>query len=419
LDRKATAATVADREVDFLLIGGGMASAHCAAELRKRGAEGSVLLVGREPEPPYERPPLSKEYMRGEAVRADAYVNPVSWYEQNGVELLSGRNVMSLDPAARTAKIQGGEEVAFGKALIATGAMVNILRVEGAENEGIHYLRAFGNSDAIRAEAEQADHVVLIGGSYIATEVAASLTAKGGKCTLLMLEDVALSRTFGEDAGRWFQERLEEHGIAVHGGEELEAFEGDGRVGAVVAKSGLTIECDAVVVGAGVRPDAMLAQRAGIEVDGGILCDSKLQTSVEGIYAAGDCCSYESVVHGRRIHVEHWDVAMQQGMHAAGNMLGEDRDYDVVPYFFSDLADWASLEYVGPAYEWDEEVWRGDRAQGEFSVWYLKDGRVAGALSVGRSEDLAEARRMLADGLDVSAARERIADPGSDLAEIA
>jgi len=409
---------MADREVDFLLIGGGMASAHCAAELRKRGAEGSILLAGREPEPPYERPPLSKEYLRGEAKREDAYVNPPSWYEENSVELLSGRNVMSLDPAARTAKLQSGEEVAFGKALLGTGAMVNILRVEGAENEGIHYLRAFGNSDAIRADAEAAGHVVLIGGSYIGTEVAASLTAKGTKCTIVTMEDVALSRTFGEDAGRWFQELIESKGIEVLGGEELEAFEGDGRVKAVVTKSGRAVECDAVVVGAGVRADAMLAQRAGLEVDNGILCDSKLQTSAEGIYAAGDCCSYESVVHGRRLRIEHWDVAMQQGMHAAGNMLGEDRDYEVVPYFFSDLADWASLEYVGPAQEWDEEVWRGDRDGGEFSVWYLKGGRVAGALSVERPEDLAEARRLLADRVDVSAVKDEIADPGSDLSEI-
>ncbi len=409
---------MADREVDFLLIGGGMASAHCAAELRKRDADGSVLLVGREPEPPYERPPLSKEYLRGEAERADAHVNPPSWYEENGVELLSGRNVMSLDPASRTVKVQGGEEVAFGQALIGTGAMVNILRVEGAENEGVHYLRAFGNSDAIRAEAEVAEHVVLIGGSYIGTEVAASLTARGTKCSIVAMEDVALSRTFGEGAGRWFQQRLEANGVDFHGGEELEAFEGDGRVGAVVTKSGLTIGCDMVVVGAGVRPDAMLAQRAGLEVDGAIVCDAKLRTSVEGIYAAGDCCSYESVVHGRRIHVEHWDVAMQQGIHVAGNMLGDDRDYEVVPYFFSDLADWASLEYVGPAYEWDEEVWRGDREGDEFSLWYLKDGRVAAALSVGRSEDLAEARRMLADGVDVSGAREAIANADSDLSEI-
>ena len=268
---------MADREVDFLLVGGGMASAHCAAELRRRGAEGSILLAGREPEPPYERPPLSKEYMRGEAGREDAYVNPAGWYEENGVELLTGVNVMSLDPAARTAKLQGGEEVAFGKALLATGAMVNILRVEGAENEGIHYLRAFGNSDAIRADAEAAEHVVLIGGSYIGTEVAASLTAKG-----VQLHD-------RDDGGRGPLADLRRgrralvpreagaHGVTVHGGEELEAFEGDGRVKAVLTKSGRAIECDAVVVGAGVRADAMLAQRAGLEVDNGIVCDSKLR----------------------------------------------------------------------------------------------------------------------------------------------
>lgn len=395
---------MADREVDFLLIGGGMASAHCASELRRRGAEGSVLLVGREPEPPYERPPISKEYLRGDASREDAHVNPTSWYEENGVELLTSRNVLSLDVEARTAKIQGGEEVTFGKALFGTGAMVNILRVEGAENEGIHYLRAFGNADAIRADADGAEHVVLIGGSYIGCEVAASLTARGTKCTIIAMEDVALSRTFGEEAGRWFQGQLEEHGVTFHGGETLGAFEGDGRVKAVVTESGLTVECDTVVVGAGVRPDAMLAQRAGIEVgDSGIVCDSKLQTSVAGIYAAGDCCSYESVIHDRRIHVEHWDVAMQQGQHAAGNLVGDDADYEVVPYFFSDLADWASLEYVGPAYEWDEEIWRGDRESGEFSVWYLQSGRVAGCLSVGRPEELAKAREMIAAGTEFSA----------------
>ncbi len=406
------------REVDFLLIGGGMAAAHCAAELRRRGAEGSILLAGREPEPPYERPPLSKEYLRGEAERADAYVNPPEWYEGNEVELRSATNVMSLDPAARTAKLQGGEEVRFGQALIATGAMVNILRVEGAENEGIHYLRAFGNSDAIRADAEAAEHIVLVGGSYIGAEVAASLTAGGTRCTIVTMEEVALSRSFGERAGRWFHQLLESKGVTIHGGEELEAYEGDGRVRAVLAKSGLAIECDAVVVGAGVRPDAMLAQRAGLAVDDGITCDAKLRTSAEGIYAAGDCCSYESVVHGRRLRLEHWDVAMQQGAHAARNMLGDDADYEVVPYFYSDLADWASLEYIGPATEWDEEIWRGDPDSGSFSVWYLKDDRVAGALSVARPEDLAEARRLLAGKVDVSGAKGQLADTGADLSAI-
>jgi 3-phenylpropionate/trans-cinnamate dioxygenase ferredoxin reductase subunit len=409
---------VADREVDFLIVGGGMAGASCASELRKEGSDGRILLVGREPEPPYERPPLSKEYLRGAASRADAYVNEPDWYEENSVDLLTGKNVMSIDAEAKTAKIQGGEEVAFGQALLATGSNVNILRLEGAENEGIHYLRAYGNADAIRADAKAAERVVLVGGSYIAAEVAASLADPGTACTMVAVEEVALSRTFGADAGRFFQEGLEEHGVTFVGGESVSAFEGDGRVSSVLAESGRSFDCDLVVVGAGVKPDTMLAQRAGLEVDDGIVCDSKLRTSMPGIYAAGDVCSYDSVVHGRRIRVEHWDVAMQQGMHAARNMLGADADYDVVPYFFSDLADWASLEYVGPASDWDQEVWRGSRADGEFSVWYLKGGKVAGCLSVGRSEDLAEARRLLAEEVDVAGATDRIADPDASLSDL-
>jgi 3-phenylpropionate/trans-cinnamate dioxygenase ferredoxin reductase component len=413
---------MAPARTDYLLIGG-FACGHAAAELRKRGADGSILLVGRETEPPYERPPLSKEYLRGEGTRDDAHVNPASWYEENGVELRTGTNVMSLDPGARTVKLQGGDEVEFDKALIATGANVNILRVDGANLDRIHYLRALGNSDNIRTDAEQAERVVLVGGSYIACEVAASLKSKGTDCALVMIEDVALSRTFGEQAGRWFQELLESKGIEFHGGETLAAFEGDDHASAVVTESGKTVEGDMVVVGAGVRPDVMVAQRAGLEIeedDGGIRCDRTLQSSVEGIYAAGDVCSYDSVVHGRRLRVEHWDVAMQQGQHAARSMMGDAQPYEVVPYFFSDLADWASLEYVGPAYDWDEEIWRGDRDAGEFLVFYVKDGRVAGALSVERSEDLGHARTLLAEGVDVSSddAKAALGDPDSDLAEL-
>jgi 3-phenylpropionate/trans-cinnamate dioxygenase ferredoxin reductase component len=410
---------MAQKQVEYLLIGG-FASGYCAAELRRAGADGEILLVGREPEPPYERPPLTKEYLRGESKREDAYVNPVSWYEENGVELRSGTNVMSLDVEARTAKLQGGEEVAFEKALIATGANVNILRVEGAGQEGIHYVRAFGNSDRIREASEDAERVVLVGGSYIGCEAAASLKSKGVDCAIVMMEEVALSRTFGEEAGRFFHELLESKGIEIHGGETLAAFEGDGDVKGVVTESGKLIEGDVVVIGAGVRPDVMLAERAGLTVGDGIVCDSTLQTSVDGIYAAGDVCSYESPVHGRRLRVEHWDVAMQQGMHAAHSMMGEGRPYEVVPYFFSDLADWAGLEYVGPATEWDELVWRGDRDSGEFAVFYVKGGTVVGALTVERSEDLAHARTLLAEGVDVGGevAKALLGDPDSDLAAL-
>jgi 3-phenylpropionate/trans-cinnamate dioxygenase ferredoxin reductase subunit len=404
-----------ERSVAFLLVGGGMAAAQCAAELRNGGADGEILLVGREPEIPYERPPLTKEYLRGEATREDAYVHEASWYEENDVELLRGKNVMSLDSEARTAKLQGGDEVSFDKALIATGANVNILRPEGAELDGIHYMRTFGNSDSIREDAEGAEHVVLVGGSYIGCEVAASLTAKGKSCTIVMMEDVALSRTFGDEPGRWFHELLESKGIEIIGGESLAAFEGDRRVAAVVTESGRTVEGDMVVVGAGVRPDTMLAERAGLEVDNGIVCDERLESSVEGIYAAGDVCSYDSVVHGRRLRVEHWDVAVNQGQYAGRAMLGEQQPYDVIPYFFSDLADWTSLEYVGPHENYDELVWRGDRDAGEFSVFYIDGGRVAGALSVGRSDDIDQARRLLAGGVDVSGSLDVLGDADSDL----
>jgi 3-phenylpropionate/trans-cinnamate dioxygenase ferredoxin reductase subunit len=298
---------------------------------------------------------------------------------------------------------------------------VNILRVDGAGQEGIHYLRAFGNSDSIREGAAGAERVVLIGGSYIGCEVAASLRSKGTDCAIVMMEEVALSRSFGEEGGRWFHDLLESKGIEIHGGETLAAFEGDGQVKGVVTESGKVVEGDVVVVGAGVKPDVMLAERAGIEVGDGTVCDETLQTSVEGIYAAGDVCSYESRVHGQRLRVEHWDVAMQQGMHAAGSMLGEGKPYEVVPYFFSDLADWVGLEYVGPASDWDELIWRGDRDAGEFAGFYLKDGKVAAALTVERSEDLGHARTLLAEGVDVGEekAKALLGDPNSDLAELA
>ncbi|MFN8112178.1 MAG: FAD-dependent oxidoreductase [Solirubrobacterales bacterium] len=409
---------MADRRVDHLLVGGGIASAYCAAELRKRGAEGSILLAGREPEPPYDRPPLSKEYLRGDASREDGYVHPLSWYEENDVELLTGRSVISLDAGARTAKIQGGEEVEFGTALLATGAMVNLLRVDGAQLEGIHYLRAYGNSDSIREDVAGAEHVVCVGGGYIGAEVAASLIEMGKRCTIVEIESVILSRVFGEDVGRRLQSLLAERGVEFAAGETVAAFEGDERVTTVLTESGLAIDCDAVVVGAGVRPDTMLAGRAGLDVENGIVCDSGLETSVEGIFAAGDCCNYDSELHGGRARFEHWDVALHQGRHAARGMLGDKRPYRVVPYFFSDLSDWASLEHVGGASDWDEVLWRGDPDAGEYSAWYLSSDRVVAALAVGRSEDLLPARRLIESGEPVGERRAAIADAGADLADL-
>jgi 3-phenylpropionate/trans-cinnamate dioxygenase ferredoxin reductase subunit len=392
---------MADRTVDVLLIGGGVASATCAQTLREEGFGGSVLLAGRELDPPYDRPPLTKEYLRGEQDRAASQVPEAGWFDGDATELLTRTSVMKLDTEARVATLSTKETVGYDKALIATGSMVRRLQVPGSDLDGLHYIRAFGNSDAIRDELGDVERVVCVGGSYIGCEVAASLTALGKHVTIVMLEDEPLSRGFGEHAGRFFRGVLGERGVAVVGGDEVDHFAGEGRVERVVTKGGREIEAQLVVCGVGVTPDVMLARGAGIELgeSGGIRCDDHLRTSAPEIWAAGDVCEYESVVHGgARIRVEHADHAWNQGAYAAKAMLGAAEPYDVVPYFFSDLADWASLEYVGPAQSWDRELVRGDMESGAFGVWFLEGGRVRGALSVGGGLDLDRARELLRSG---------------------
>jgi 3-phenylpropionate/trans-cinnamate dioxygenase ferredoxin reductase subunit len=409
---------MANRDVDYLLIGGGLASGNCARWLRRSGADGSILLIGREPDLPYDRPPLSKGYLRGRESRENALFQTAGWYDEQGIDVLTRTSAMKLDLQARTVRLSNREEVGFGQALIATGANVRRLNVPGAELQGIHYLRTFGNSDAIREDAA-GRRVVLIGGSYIASEVAASLTELGCACAMVMMEPVALSRSFGRKAARFLHDRLVEHGVEIHGDDELERFEGaDGRVTTVVTSSGRKLDADAVVIGAGVGPDVMLARGAGLALGetGGMRVDATLRAAAPGVFAAGDVAEYESIVHGgRRIRVEHWDVAFNQGKAAALNMLGHDAPYDVVPYFFSDLSDWAAIEYLGPAYEWDQEIVRGSLDEGAFTVFYLSDNRVAGALTVGRSGDLQAARRSIAEHTDLGGDAARLGDLSSDL----
>ncbi len=413
---------MAIRKVDYLLTGGGLASANCARWLREEGAEGEILLVGREPDPPYNRPECSKGYLRGEETREEPLFRPAEWWGEQGIELLTRTSVTGLDLEMRTAKLSSKEEVEFGKALLATGANVRRLNVDGCHLEQIHYLRTLGNADAIRDGVADAEEVVLIGGSYIGCEVAASLTLLGKHCTIVMQEEHTLERGFGPAAGKFFQELLESHGVTVHGGDELERFDGDGRVGRVVTRNGLELEAQAVVVGAGVTPDVGLAQKAGLAIGerGGVACSSRLESSVAGVFAAGDICEYESVVHGGAVmRIEHWDVAFNHGKTAALNMLGRDVPHEEVPYFYSVLGDWGELEYVGPAYEWDEEILRGSLEDGSFTSWYLKDGVVKAALTFGRSDDLDHARRLLAGaGILDEGQRGALADADSDLSDI-
>jgi len=389
-----------DAAVDVLIVGAGGAGAACAEALREGGFAGSIVLAGRDVDPPYERPYCSKDYLRGGIERAEACLAL-----PDDLDLRIRTSVMKLDPAARTAKLSSGEELTFGHAVLATGANVRRLRVDGCQLDGIHYLRTLGNADAIRADAVKGAEIVLIGGSYIACEVAASLTEQGCHCTLVMEEELPLSLGFGRTAGEFFARVLREHGVDFVGGDPLERFEGDGeRVRRVVTASGRELPADLVVMGTGAVPDVTLARASGLELGetGGIACSSSLETSAEGIWAAGDACEYDSVVHGRRIRIEHWEVARAQGAAVAAAILGERRPYDEVPYFWSDLADWCTLEYVGPAAEWDREVVRGSLDDGEFTIFYLGGDRVLAALTVGRSDDLDRARELMTSGRAVA-----------------
>jgi 3-phenylpropionate/trans-cinnamate dioxygenase ferredoxin reductase subunit len=391
-----------ERHVDHLLIGGGIACASAATTLRKEGADGSVLLVGRELDAPYHRPPATKEYLRGEQSRDDVLIHPAAWYAEHDVELLTRTSVMSLDPAARTATLSTKEELSFGQALVATGSTVRRLDVEGAQHDGIHYVRALGNADAVRADAEGRATAVVVGGSYLACEVAASLTVLGLQVTMVMIEAEPHERGFGLRVGRWVRSVLEDHGVTLVRSDEVARFANVGdRISGVVTGGERELPADLVVAGVGGAPDVMLARRAGLELGaaGGIRCDERLRTTVSrDVLAAGDVCEYASVVHGGPIRVEHEVHAESQGAFAARTMLGADEPYREVPYFFSDIADWISFEYVGPAHGWDREVVRGSIDDGEFSVFYLADGAVKGALSVGRSGDLDAARELIASG---------------------
>lgn len=381
-------------DVDVLIVGAGVAGAACAEELRAQGFTGSILLAGREADPPYHRPPVSKGVLAGTESATDALVHSREWWAEQGVDLRTRASVTKLDTQARVATLSTRDEVSFDRALLATGANVRRLAVDGSELDGIHYLRAPRNAAALREDTAAGGRVVLVGGSFIGAEVAATLTTLGRRCAVVMQEDLPLVRVFGEQAGRWCARLLAARGVEVHGGQAVERLAGNGeRVQRVICAGGLELDADAVVLGVGAVPDVTLARAAGLALgdSGGIRCDAALATSAPQIWAAGDVCEYDSVLHGRRVRIEHWDVAMQQGRHAARAMLGATEPYAVVPYFYSDLADWASLEYVGLGGPWDDEELRGTPDEGAFAIVYRRAGAIVGALGVGRRDELAEA----------------------------
>jgi 3-phenylpropionate/trans-cinnamate dioxygenase ferredoxin reductase subunit len=393
---------MSERSVDVLLIGGGIAAASAAQTLREEGFTGSILLVGRELDRPYHRPPITKGYLQGRESKSDMLIEL-----PGDVEVLTRTSVMALDPGARTVTLSTKETVAFEHALVATGAMVRRLALDGANLDGIHYLRAPGNADAVRKDVEGAQRVVMVGGSYIGCETAASLTTLGKDCTILMQEEEPFDRHFGTTAAKYLRTVLESHGVTVRGGVDVEAFTGEGEtVQGVQLAGGEVVPADVVVCGVGAIPDVMLARKSGLPIGdlGGVRCDAQLQVEgFPGVYAAGDMCQYASVVHGRQLRVEHEEHAAAQGATVARAIMGSPEPHTEVPYFFSDLADWCSLEYVGPAADWAHETVEGSVQDGAFAVTYLDaDRRVVACLSINGAGDLDAARKQIAISEPVS-----------------
>lgn len=384
---------MADR--GMLIIGGGVAGASAAVELRDQGYTGPVRLVTRELVAPYHRPPTSKSLLRQDE---NVSVLPEAWWSENDVELLTRSTVMKLDTSAHVARLANKSELAYDNVLLATGAMVRRLAVEdGAGLQGIHYLRAPMNASSLRKDLTEPKRVVLVGGSFIAVETAAQLAELGHECTMVMLESKCLEATFGHTVSGYVDGLLRDHGVSMVTTAQVAAFEGEDRVTGVRTSDGRVIPADVVVVGVGAVPDVKLARSAGLEIGeaGGIVCDAGLAASAESVFAAGDACEYDSVLHQRRVRIEHERHAQAQGRTAARNMVGQDVHHTEAPYFWTDIANWATLEYRGLGADVEREVVTGSVADGDFTVWQLTEGRLVGAVTSGRPHDVDRAEAII------------------------
>jgi 3-phenylpropionate/trans-cinnamate dioxygenase ferredoxin reductase subunit len=364
-----------------VIIGAGLAGAKAAEALRDEGFDGRIVLIGAEPELPYERPPLSKEYLRGEAPREKARVHEPGFYEAHGIDLLTGITAERIDVHGRRVELSVGDELRYDRLLIATGSEPRRLRLPGADLDGVHYLRDLADADALAARLRAGGRLVVIGAGWIGAEVAASARQLGLEVAIVEQAEVPLAHVVGAEIGQMFADLHRDNGVELHLGARLESFEGDGRVERVCLAGGRTLECDFVVVGIGVTPRTGLADEAGIAVDNGIVVGDDLETSVPGIFAAGDVANALHPFYGRPLRVEHWANALNQPATAASAMLGKPASYDRLPYFFSDQYD-LGLEYTGFASDWDEVVLRGDLESREFVAYWLRDGRVLAGMNV-------------------------------------
>jgi len=403
-------------EQTFIIVGASLAGAKAAQELREQGFDGRVMLIGAEPERPYERPPLTKDYLRGESERAKAYVHDEGFYAEHQIELLSNTTVTAVDTGGSRVTLGEGSTLAFDRLLLATGAEPRRIAIAGAELDGVHYLRTLGDCDALRERLETGGRVVVVGAGWIGSEFAAS--ARQRDLEVALVDPLALpnERIFGPEIGAFYRDVHRDHGVELALGESVEAFEGNGAVTRVRTAAGRVIECDFVVVGIGVVPRVALASSANLEVDNGILVDETLESSVQGVFAAGDVANAWHPIYGERIRVEHWANALNQGPAAARSMLGQPVSFDRIPYFFSDQYD-VGMEYSGHAPQSDEIVFRGDPAAGEFVAFWLQDRRVVAGMNVNVWDVNEHVQALIRSGETVE--RSALADPDTPLDSLA
>jgi 3-phenylpropionate/trans-cinnamate dioxygenase ferredoxin reductase component len=365
----------------FVIVGAAMAGAKAAEELREQGFDGRVVLVGEEPEQPYERPPLTKDYLRGESPREKTHVHPEGFYAEHEIELLTSHRVSAIDVGTSKLTLADGSELAYDRLLLSTGAEPRRLNIPGAELEGVYYLRSLADTDVLRERLRGSGRVAVVGAGWIGSEFSASARQLGVEVAWIDPLRLPNERIFGPEIGALYRDVHAAHGVELLLGEGVEAFEGERAVARVRTSSGRAVECDFAVVAVGVAPRTELAERAGLAIDNGIAVSEALQTSAPEVFAAGDVANAWHPFLGRSIRVEHWANALNQAPAAARAMLGEAISYERIPYFFSDQYD-VGMEYSGYATSWDEVVFRGSPDAGEFVAFWLEDGRVLAGMNV-------------------------------------
>ena len=379
-------------------MGASLAGAKAAETLRKEGFEGSVALVGEEAERPYERPPLSKEYLRGEAGPEKLYVHADGFYEAQGIDLRLSSAVTSLDVGDQTVSLASGDRLGYDSLLLCTGARPRRLALPGAELPGVYYLRDMASSATLREAIKAAGRAVIVGAGWIGCEVAASARQLGAEVAIVEMAQLPLQKVLGPEMGQFYRDVHRDHGVEMHFGVAPEAVVGSDAAEGVRLADGRIVPGGIVIVGIGAEPRAELAMQGGLETGNGVLTDEYLETSRPGVFAAGDVANSFHPLFGERVRLEHWSAARNQGPAAARNMLGRHEPYTRVPYFYSDQYE-VGMEYSGHAPSWDEVIFRGDVEGREFIVFWVKDGRVAAGMNVniwdvsGDISDLVASRR--------------------------